>query len=73
MVDNGLGVTLIPQMAVDAGLLEGTRVAARPLEAEHAARRITLIWRAHSPREEEFRLLAGALRDARSAGVRRAR
>jgi len=62
MVDNGLGVTFIPQMALDAGLLEGTRVEARRLDAEHEARRIALAWRRSSPREEEFRLLADALR-----------
>lgn len=68
MVDNGLGLTFIPQMAVDAGLLDGTRVTALPLKTEHGARRIALAWRRSSPREEEFRLLAGALRDiARSA------
>ena len=62
MVDNGLGVTFIPQMALDAGLLEGTRVEARRLDAEHEARRIALAWRRSSPREEEFRLLSDALR-----------
>jgi LysR family hydrogen peroxide-inducible transcriptional activator len=61
MVDNGLGLTFIPQMAVDSGLLEGTRVEALPLHAENGARRIALAWRRSSPREEEFRLLAGAL------------
>ncbi len=70
MVDNGLGVTLVPEMAVQAGLLQGTRVAVRPLQSDHAARRIALVWRANSPREKEFRLLAAALRDARSAPVR---
>jgi len=62
MVDNGLGVTFVPQMAVDAGLLEGTRVTALPLDAEHGRRRIALVWRRSSAREEEFRLLADTLR-----------
>ena len=62
MVDNGLGMTLLPQMALDAGILEGTRVIARPLDAEHPARRIALVWRRGSPREKEFRLLAEALK-----------
>lgn len=31
MVDAGFGVTLLPQMAVSAGLLEGTRVESREL------------------------------------------
>ena len=62
MVDNGLGLTFIPQMAVDAGLLDGTRITALPLEAEHGARQIALAWRKTSPREEEFRLLATSLK-----------
>jgi LysR family hydrogen peroxide-inducible transcriptional activator len=61
MVDNGLGLTFIPAMAIDAGILDGTRVDARPLSSEHGFRRIALIWRRSSPRDEEFRLLASAL------------
>jgi LysR family hydrogen peroxide-inducible transcriptional activator len=61
MVGNGLGQTLVPQMAVEAGILDGTGAVARPLEAEHAYRRIALIWRKGSPREKEFRMLAEAM------------
>ena len=66
MVDNGLGVTLMPAMAIDAGLLEGTKVVARPLDAAHGARRIALAWRRSSPLETEFRLLADTLRSIAS-------
>ncbi|MCY7340121.1 MAG: LysR family transcriptional regulator [Sphingomonas bacterium] len=62
MVDNGLGLTFVPQMAVDAGLLDGTRVTTLPLAADHGSRRIALVWRRSSPREEEFRLLSKTLR-----------
>lgn len=62
MVDNHLGVTIIPEMAVKAGLLNSTQVQARPLRAEHASREIALVWRTNSPRREEFELLATALR-----------
>jgi len=62
MVDNGLGVTFIPAMAIDAGILDGTGVEARPLRSDHGFRRIALIWRRSSPRESEFQLLAAALR-----------
>jgi LysR family hydrogen peroxide-inducible transcriptional activator len=62
MVDNGLGVTLLPQMALDSGILAGTQVVARPLKASHAYREIALVWRRNSPRAEEFRLLAKELR-----------
>jgi LysR family hydrogen peroxide-inducible transcriptional activator len=51
-------------MAVKAGLLDGTHVVARPLDADHALRTIALIWRRASPREKEFRLLADALKQA---------
>jgi LysR family transcriptional regulator, hydrogen peroxide-inducible genes activator len=64
MVDNGLGTTLVPEMAVAAGILEGTRVVARKLDADHPSRRIALVWRKGSPREKEFRLLADALKAA---------
>ncbi|RYY23526.1 MAG: hydrogen peroxide-inducible genes activator [Sphingomonadales bacterium] len=65
MVDNGLGVTMLPEMAVDAGILDHTNVKARPLEAENAVRHIALVWRKASPREKDFRLLAGVLGEGR--------
>ena len=61
MVDNGLGVTFVPGMAIDAGILDGTGVAARPLRSDHNYRRIALIWRRSSPREREFQMLATTL------------
>jgi LysR family hydrogen peroxide-inducible transcriptional activator len=64
MVDNDLGVTLLPEMALDAGILKNTGIVARPLAAEHPARQISLVWRKGSPREKEFRLLADALKSA---------
>ena len=67
MVDNGLGVTMLPEMALSAGILDHTSVAARPLDADNSSRRIALVWRTGSPREKEFRLLANALREARAA------
>ena len=62
MVDNGLGLTLLPEMAIDAGILNGTNVVARPLKAANANREIALVWRKNSPRSDEFRLLADELR-----------
>ena len=62
MVDNDLGLTMLPQMALDAGILGGTNVVARPLKAKAASREIALIWRKNSPRGPEFELLAQELR-----------
>lgn len=63
MVDNGLGVTFVPSMAIEAGILDGTRVDARPLKSDHGFRSVALIWRRSSPREQEFQMLAETLRN----------
>ncbi|MDQ1230938.1 hydrogen peroxide-inducible genes activator [Sphingomonas sp. SORGH_AS_0879] len=64
MVDNGLGMTMLPEMALRAGILENTNITARPLDAENAMRKIALVWRRASPREKDFRLLAQVLGEA---------
>ena len=64
MVDNGLGLTMLPEMAIAAGILDHTSIAAKPLESDHPSRKIALAWRRGSPREKEFRLLADVLRAA---------
>ena len=61
MVDNGLGITLLPTLAVDSGLLLGTSLVIRPLFAEEPARKIGLVWRRGTGRRNEFRLLAKEL------------
>jgi LysR family hydrogen peroxide-inducible transcriptional activator len=60
MVAGRLGQTLVPQMALDAGILEGTDLVARPLRGD-SARTIALVWRQGSPREAEFRLLGESI------------
>ena len=63
MIDNGLGITLLPQMALDSGLLKGTEVETRELAGQAPARLIGLIWRKNSPNGKDFRMLATFLRD----------
>lgn len=67
MVASGLGVTLLPQMALNAGMLRGLELAARPLGGSRPSRRIGLAWRKTSGRKETFRLLCEALRRSSSA------
>lgn len=55
MVGNGLGVTLLPRLAVTGGA--AAPVVLRPLEGGFA-RHISLAWRAGDPRAEAFRALA---------------
>ncbi len=61
MVDNGLGVTMLPEMAIAAGLLANTGIVTRALASDHDQRSIALVWRRNSPREREFRMLADLL------------
>ena len=64
MVGSGLGVTLLPSMAVSAGLTEGAPIAIRPLQADDPTREIVVAWRSGSIRGAEGRLLAETLRQA---------
>ena len=63
MVDNGLGATVLPKMAVDAGILRGLKLDFRPFSSPNASRRIALLWRRSSRRGFEFKLLGECLRD----------
>jgi len=64
MVDNGLGLTLLPEMAIRGGILANTQITARPIRSLNAHREIALVWRRNSPRETDFRLMAEILRNA---------
>jgi LysR family transcriptional regulator, hydrogen peroxide-inducible genes activator len=60
MVASGLGVTLLPELALHGGILRGTDLISRPL-AGGGSRSLGLAWRRSSPRKDEFRLLGRAL------------
>jgi LysR family hydrogen peroxide-inducible transcriptional activator len=57
-------VSLLPSMAVAAGLTDSAPVAVRPLESERSRREIVVAWRAGSSRGPDARLLAEVLREA---------
>ncbi|MCY4609524.1 MAG: hydrogen peroxide-inducible genes activator [bacterium] len=62
MVAAGIGVTLLPQLAVDADIARGTGISLSRL-AMPTSRQIGLVWRRSSLRADEFRLLAQTLRE----------
>ncbi len=62
MVAAGIGVTLVPRIAVEARIAQGTGISLVPLETP-ASRRIGLAWRCTSSRAGDFRMLASALRE----------
>ena len=62
MADNRLGPTLLPRIAVDAGITAGTELAVVPVDGAGASRDLGLAWRRRSRRAADFRLLAAHLR-----------
>lgn len=61
MVAGGLGVTLLPALALEGGILKGTGLVARPLAPPAPARTLALVARRTSPRRAEADLLADLL------------
>jgi LysR family transcriptional regulator, hydrogen peroxide-inducible genes activator len=58
MIEGGLGVTLLPRITLEAGILKGTRLVARPLSSPAPARTLALVARRTSPRLRDADLLA---------------
>jgi LysR family hydrogen peroxide-inducible transcriptional activator len=63
MVGSGLGVSLVPAMAVEAGLARGVPISVLQLASETPSREIVIAWRKGSSRSVEGQMLAGAFQD----------
>lgn len=61
MVANGIGITLLPQMAVGAGIASSTDLVIKPFKQAKVTRRIGLMWRKKTPRTVEFRQLGDVI------------
>ncbi len=70
MVEGGLGVTLLPEITLKAGLLKGTRLIARPFSSPAPARTLALVTRRASPRVRDAQLLAELILEQRRHGGR---
>jgi LysR family transcriptional regulator, hydrogen peroxide-inducible genes activator len=66
MVANGIGITLLPQMAVNSDLLTGTPVKTRQFAEKKVWRSIGLMWRKQTPRRDEFELLGSYIKQIAS-------
>jgi LysR family hydrogen peroxide-inducible transcriptional activator len=64
MVAGGLGVTLLPRIAVEAGLAAGADVLLRPLAGVGGWRTLGLVWRPQAPRAAEYRALVPLMAQA---------
>jgi len=63
MVGGGLGVTLLPKIAAEAGAAVGAHVAVRQFAEPLVGRSIGVAWREGGQREKEARMLANVLRE----------
>lgn len=68
MVAHGMGITLIPEMAIAAGEETG-KLRVVPFASPQPSRMICLAWRRNSPRGDECRTLADLIREAQPAGA----
>lgn len=64
MVAEGLGITLLPRMAVARETAGQKDIAIREISSKKTVRTIALVWRAESVRGEDFIKIAGVLRQA---------
>jgi LysR family hydrogen peroxide-inducible transcriptional activator len=58
MVNNKLGVTFMPQMAINSGLLDGTGLVTQAPTTGNAYRDIGVAWRPTSTKARSYRLMA---------------
>lgn len=63
MVANGLGVTLLPQIAVSADVLGETHLELKHFGEENVSREIGMAWRKSDPRREEYLVLADFIKN----------
>lgn len=65
MVESGIGLALVPEIALNSGLLKGTRLVARPLTPPAPKRTIVLLARRSSARQTELAALGDFIEAAR--------
>lgn len=70
MVESGLGIGLVPEMAVRCGLTESPNLAARPMAKPSPKRTIALVARRSTPRLEDLKALCDVVRSVKASGAR---
>ncbi len=63
MVANGLGVTLLPAISVQADVLGDTHLKLKHFNNENVSREIGMAWRKSDPRKADYQLLAEFIRE----------
>lgn len=70
MVESGMGIALLPEIAVKGGLLNGSKLVARPLAPPAPHRTIALVARTSTAYSEEFIVLSECIQERFKVGVR---
>jgi len=73
MVDSGMGIALLPEMAVRGGLLNGTSLVARPLAPPAPKRVIALLARSSTAHLEEFKVFSDCIQERFKRGAKSSR
>ena len=63
MVANGLGVTLLPAISLEADVLGDTHLQIKEFSNENVSRKIGMAWRKSDPRREEYLMLADFVKE----------
>jgi LysR family hydrogen peroxide-inducible transcriptional activator len=70
MVEGGMGVTLLPEITLKAGILKGTHLIARPFASPAPARTLALAARRTSPRLRDIGMLGDFIVEHRRRAAR---
>lgn len=70
MIESGLGIGLLPEMAISSGILTNTSLSARPLTAPAPKRVIALVARQTTARIDEFMAIAQSIMQLHREGKR---
>ena len=73
MVESGLGIALVPEMAVKNGLTASPGLVTRPMSTPNPKRTIALVARRSTPRQAELKILASLILESATTDDRPAR
>lgn len=62
MVANGIGMTLLPKLALDAGIFQCSEIKTKNFYDKNIWRSIALAWRTNCPRQKEYQMRANTIK-----------
>ncbi len=62
MANSGLGVTFLPQLAINSGILSGTKLIHHPVTYRNAYRELGVAWRGTSKKQESYKYMMNIIK-----------